>query len=175
MQNVSKFVLQSPNHVKDEAKSDIASLSAWIFAYWTIAPLEVCLAVAIPSKDEEEPRHRISPCMDFGYWTIASLLTFLSPTTPILPNTNHATRFLEKGEGCSAEGLEVCLAVAKPCQRRNKIRHRISPCTDQTSPKPCQRRGKILHRISPYMDQTCTPIPVAPSSENDVLSLPANR
>ena len=166
VQKVSKFVLQSPTQVRAK-RNPTLHLSVHGFCILDHSPLEVCLAVAIPSKDEEEPRHRISPCMDFANWTIAklspcmdfanwtiaSLLTFLSPTTPILSNTNHATRFLEKGEDGSAEGLEVCFAFAKPCQRRSRIRHRISP----------------------YMDQTCSPIPVAPSSENDVLSQPANR
>ena len=50
-----------------------------------MSPLKMCLAVTNPSKDEEKPRHRISPCMDVASWTIASILTFPSPsTTPIL-------------------------------------------------------------------------------------------
>ena len=83
VQKVTKFVLQSPNQVRTK-RNPTSHLPVHGFCVLDVAPLKVCLAFAIPSKDEEKPRHRIFPCMDFANWTIPSLLTFLSPATQIL-------------------------------------------------------------------------------------------
>ena len=178
---VSKFFLRSTTQVKTK-RTPTSHFSVHGFLHCAITPLKVCLAVTNPSKDEDKPRHRISPCMDVASWTIVH------------------THF----------PISIHEADTVPCQRRSKIRHRNSPYTDQTSPSkirrrisPCmhqtspfQRRSKIRHRISPCTDQTCVPIPVArhiffadarcvqvhslmpsstPSSEDDVLSRPAKK
>ena len=153
---VSKFVLRSTTQIKTKRNPDITFLRAWISAYCTIALLKVCLAVTNPSKDEEKPRHRISPCMDVTSWTIASIPTFLSPSTiPILYHVKD-----EAKSDIVRRRISPCMDQTSPCQRRSSNRHRISPCTDQQRQTKSKTK-QIQRHISPYMDQTCFFIPVA--------------
>ena len=145
----------------------------------------VCLAVAnlYQGRNRREIRHCISPCMDFCILDHSHSLSYLQPrpccrsaletNRKRVSHTNHATRFLEQDEDCGAEALEVCLAIALPCERRSKIRHRISSCMNQTC-IPFQSRGTFpsqmqRKRVCKFtLMQSSTP-----SSEDDVLSQPA--
>ena len=138
-----------------------------------------CLAVTNPSKDEEKPRHRISPCMDVASWTIASILTFLSPsTTPILYHV--------KDEAKSD------IATHHPCQCCTMSKTKQKPTSHlsvhgPTSPNQVKDAKQIQRHISPYNGPNMyshtrrathflrlMPSPT-PSSEDDVLSRPAKR